>query len=819
MNRRTAKPGILAVTLGAAVVAALLSSPLSAREPMTRKQIIDIAKTSENNGYQWGGSTWSTDPAKQGKCDEAQDKIPDHIMYGGVKHGSDCSGFVANVWGLPDPRGTEEPLHPFDTGAFASSSGSGWQIINLDELIQGDAIIRPRGETQSGHIVLFDKWKTGHSVAKSYEAMGCKWGMGYKNRTLKSGETWRGLRRLDVIEKIDCTPTTCNGHGECSDSGCECDIGYAGDLCDRCVTGFVGYPTCHEPDMVCEPAGVLRCGGRFGLDFTDAKSSLADYSCGLDGGGKELVYRLGVRGRGKAHIEVDSGAQLAVLRGTCHQDACAAKGTGSVDYEYADGEQVFVSVESGGANNVVISVDCDTGPVWIGDPCNDDADCSSMKKADGTPVAGSCYDTDGSGGFCTSECASNGCPDLVGKAPTSCIAHPENDAVGMCVTTSSDVNRQCRDVAGTTASSLPKFNNPNRIAEVCAPASLTAPCGGELLGQVLDQETRMGINFAGVAVPGRVNFTDEEGAYAMPQLTCGEHVLDVSADGYIGTQISVNVTPDTQQLPTVFLSPDADCADNDAIDLWVFDGFSNDGVPVAGATVELRAGVNTYAGAPLATQQTSADGVVRFTGLVPGNYTARVQADGFEVGGITINSCQSLPAELGMTLDKQDALMRVQLTWEQPKDLDLHVQLPNGREVYYLRECRGESIFYPHVTLDVDHTTAPGPEVLTVYSWMPGTYTFFVHNFSHQVQAVTPGEGEDPKDHDISLTKSQATVVVLDGADSEIGRFNVPTSGSGYFWDVFSVDANDPKVLKPGAGLRDRPNPDTDYGDATCRPE
>jgi len=56
-----------------------------------------------------------------------------------------------------------------------------------------------------------------------------------------------------------CQDDTCNGHGECDDTGgvitCDCDDGYAGDRCDSCAAGYAEWPadsgTC--VDDPCDP--------------------------------------------------------------------------------------------------------------------------------------------------------------------------------------------------------------------------------------------------------------------------------------------------------------------------------------------------------------------------------------------------------------------------------------------------------------------------------------------------------------------------------------------------------------------------------------
>ncbi len=72
--------------------------------------------------------------------------------------------------------------------------------------------------------------------------------------------------------------------------------------------------------------------------------------------------------------------------------------------------------------------------------------------------------------------------------------------------------------------------------------------------------------------------------------------------------------------------------------------------------------------------------------------------------------------------------------------------------------------------MDVDDTSSYGPETITIHQPDSTEFVYFVHNYS----------GEAP------ITQSNAKVVVYSG-NRIIGTFNVPTSGTGRYWDVFSI--------------------------------
>ncbi len=125
----------------------------------------------------------------------------------------------------------------------------------------------------------------------------------------------------------------------------------------------------------------------------------------------------------------------------------------------------------------------------------------------------------------------------------------------------------------------------------------------------------------------------------------------------------------------------------------------------------------------------------------------------------------------------EDTNWRVTLRWaEKPEDLDLHVRTPDGSHIFFRDMCEGSRDEAPFVKIDVDHRSGYGPETVTLTKLQPGTYTFFVHNYSAQNE-----------DDETTFAESGAKVIVYDDTNTEVHSFAVP-SASGYFWQVFELD-------------------------------
>jgi len=168
------------------------------------------------------------------------------------------------------------------------------------------------------------------------------------------------------------------------------------------------------------------------------------------------------------------------------------------------------------------------------------------------------------------------------------------------------------------------------------------------------------------------------------------------------------------------------------------------------------------------TTTTGADGRFQLTGLAPGEVQLRVSAPNFVEATQPVTVTAGGTAEVVIALSPVLAAGQTQivLTWgATPRDLDSYLWLPSGTPIYYGAKTGAGA------SLDVDDTNGFGPETITITQASPGTYTYAVNNLS----------AESP------LTGSGGAVRLNRGGTTA-ATFTAPTTGSGTWWYVFTMD-------------------------------
>lgn len=117
---------------------------------------------------------------------------------------------------------------------------------------------------------------------------------------------------------------------------------------------------------------------------------------------------------------------------------------------------------------------------------------------------------------------------------------------------------------------------------------------------------------------------------------------------------------------------------------------------------------------------------------------------------------------------------RLVLNWGvSPTDLDSHLTTPliGGQNYHIYYSDRGSVLGAPFANLDVDDVTSYGPETITITNFSPGTYTYYIHQFSSSG----------------SFAASGATARIYTSAGL-LSTLPVPTTGSGRYWYVCQID-------------------------------
>lgn len=178
----------------------------STLQPMTRDEILGIARSGVGYSYWYGGSSWDPNGVSHpGVCNAVCAEPSCHAASpGGPEWGADCSGFVQQVWQAPGPRPVTERIgssQRYTTHTFRYEERDWLKLASRDELQRGDALVY-RGQS-GGHIVLFEQWM-GNGQALVYECANCQLGCVHRVRSI--GAAYVPIRRKlvnDAAEEED----------------------------------------------------------------------------------------------------------------------------------------------------------------------------------------------------------------------------------------------------------------------------------------------------------------------------------------------------------------------------------------------------------------------------------------------------------------------------------------------------------------------------------------------------------------------------------------------------------------------------------------
>ncbi|MDO4551847.1 MAG: carboxypeptidase regulatory-like domain-containing protein, partial [Planctomycetia bacterium] len=202
-----------------------------------------------------------------------------------------------------------------------------------------------------------------------------------------------------------------------------------------------------------------------------------------------------------------------------------------------------------------------------------------------------------------------------------------------------------------------------------------------------------------------------------------------------------------------------------------------DGKPLSGVEIRVR-------GAKVSAR-TDEKGNFSLRDIPEGTQTLEVAADGYmrENFEWTAEEGSSFDLRVAMNPGLDAGQIRVVLTWEEkPADLDAHLTgpLPDGEQFHISFQDKGNLKSKEFVQLDSDSQNGYGPETITVLGVLPGTYKYFVHDYTNEKSV----ESTD-------LARSNAVVKVYYGGQTY--TFRPDSQKVGNLWNVCEIRISEDK--------------------------
>jgi hypothetical protein len=191
---------------------------------------------------------------------------------------------------------------------------------------------------------------------------------------------------------------------------------------------------------------------------------------------------------------------------------------------------------------------------------------------------------------------------------------------------------------------------------------------------------------------------------------------------------------------------------------------------------------------------TDVNGIYGIESVLSGGRIATVIADKYATTTsfveVVANQTATLNFALSPDLSASNVLMRTVVTWSPtkfwppdnwPNDLDAYLWIDAQLPTLVFSANRGDCTVYPYACLEADYTEGFGPETIAIGNGggqliSGATYYFGVYNFNQGFSSSVP-----------PITQTSARVQVYNQAGI-METFEVPPTGSGDFWYVYSMD-------------------------------
>lgn len=182
---------------------------------------------------------------------------------------------------------------------------------------------------------------------------------------------------------------------------------------------------------------------------------------------------------------------------------------------------------------------------------------------------------------------------------------------------------------------------------------------------------------------------------------------------------------------------------------------------------------------------TNSNGILAdYRELESGYYTAEIYLEGYIIGYenfavSNLNTKRSPETVIALLCPElADNECRMVLEWGQtPSDLDSYLIGP-GFQINYNNRS-----YLNIANLDVDDTSSYGPETITLFTDINGTYSYYIHDFTNRNSRSSA-----------ALSKSNATVKFYYKVNGKEIQYSVPSKMIGTKWNVISFTVTNNRI-------------------------